>query len=697
MRAVAPIAIACLALATLAPRASAQQRAVIPIQYDRAQISDVLAQLAPRLGERFIYDASLTGQITIRVPRPVSKNEAWQLLHAALAMKGFAALPIPAGGYKIVPLAAAGDSDPWTLEAPSPEGENRILTLLPLRNVAVADVLLVIRPLLAATTIAMPLESTNSLLLATTERRVAAIQELLQGLDVRDAIEPRLRTLYARDVASVLQAIEARYPRSEGRRHRVVAWADERTNTLIYRAPADERPVIEAMIDELDRPIRGSGTIAVLPLRHAEAEVVASQIDAFAREDATGPSGQRSPLAGTGLAAVADPATQSIVLRGSPEAIALAGEVAAQLDRPPKQVAVEVTVQEWSYESGFELAIAGVAAAGSIDADPGTGALTGEGAVFLLDPLSFGTSSVIPDQAVVRATNLPFQIDVIASLAEVDSVTLLQPSLVLMSGEEHSIFRGNNVPVPTNPPDGSNDVSLTQSVAIERRDVGIDLTLRATVGDTSAARLEVTLDIENLRSSLTDAEAAGAGPTFTVRNVQGTVELLPGQALLIAGATQAFVERTRVGIPFLMDIPWLGVLFSGTRERDRRSRIIVAIQAEALPDSESLAHYSARRRLAFERMRAIGSSLGGEDETQFALRIGTERSLLAAESLARTHATERHPSRILQWDDEGGDYYDVHLVGYEDFLSAADDAYRLNASGLRTDVLPLGSAKETLH
>jgi general secretion pathway protein D len=696
MRAVAVFLAVCLLSASLATPAGAQDREQIPIRFKSAELADIVERLAPALGERFVYDATLTGRVTIAVPRPVSKGEAWQLLNAALGMRGFAALPIPGGGYKIVPLSASADSDPLQLGAADPEGEERILTLIPLRVAAIAELLPIVRPLLDPTTIALPLTTTNSLLVATTERRVVALTSLLRGLDLRDGAELQLRTLRERDAATALDVILARYGEEDTGRHGVSIWSDPRTNTLIYRAPPAQRLEIADILDELDQPTQMPGQIAVLPLRHAEAESVAAQVMALAADD-EGALATRSPLAGAALSAVADPGTQSLVVNAAPEVLAIVRNLVAELDRPPKQVAVDVLVQEWAYDGDLDLAVIGFTVVGKnpiarIEQISDPGGFRGEAAQ---DSLVIGIDDGLLPTSPATFLN---RLQLVADQNEIDTATLLRPNLVLLSGEEQSLFVGNNVPVPSAPseqPEGAD--SLTQRTNIERRDTGIELRLRASVGAEYAARLEVNLDIENLRSSLA-GDPESVGPTFTQRGVDTTVELLPGQTLLIAGDTEGFVETTRTGIPFLMNLPFIQHLVSTTSSKQRRARIVVALQADALPDSDALLAHSIQRRIAFERAAVVRDAISeGLPASGFAVRLATESTREAAAALARQHESEGHPARVVAWSGISDEYFDVHLTGYGDYIEAADEAYHLNTLGLRSDVIPLGGAGANLQ
>lgn len=670
--------------------AHAQGEATLSMNFHKAELSDIIDRIAPQLGAQFLYDAQLSGRVTIALPRKVTRDEAWQLLHAALGMKGFGAFPMPGGGFKVVALATAGGQSVLSLDPPSPVGEARLLTLVSLDAISGPELIAVIRPLLDSTTIAVSAPAANAVILATTERRLAALTVLIQELDERGRQQVELRTLRERSVQMALQLVQTRFPPDGPPFERVQVWADERTNTLIYRATAEHRAVISEMLDELDRPLPPQGEIAVIPLRYADPQAVAEQLQTLAA-GAGGPAGATqaqqagfSAIHGRELTVIADPATASLVVRARPAVLEIVQRVVALLDRRPRQVAVEILVQEWIYDAGMTLSFAGITAIGDV---------TKNGIVLQSIPGAVFETLPVPEVMAVQVSNLPSQIQMIADETAIEAITIMQPHLVLMSGEEQLLFSGNNVPVPTAPSTPESVIagdSLVQTTVIQRYDVGVEILLRATVGEAQASHLEVTINIEQLRSSLA-GDPAEVGPTFTQRGIETTVELLPGQALLIAGDTQGFRTRSRVGIPFLMDIPILGTLFSATQEENRRARIVIAAQAFALPDPAALAAYSVRRRLAFERARSRTTLLGDSSETRFTVRVARETSRERAIALAGRVETGAHPARVIQWDSADGAVFDVHLLDFAGYVDAAELAFELTALDLRAEVVPLAT------
>ena len=497
-------------------------------------------------------------------------------------------------------------------------------------------------------------------------------------------------------MSQVLEVFEARFPRRRPAYSRVQAWADGRTNTLIYRAPVGLHATIEALLDELERPIPSAGEIAVLRVEHVDAEEIAQQLQMLAEGPSNTGSGGGAPppseamqartsqIAGREFTVVADPPTSSLIVRASPPVIDLVREVVDKLDRPPRQIAVEILVQEWIYEKNTTLSIGGVTAIGDAAGD-----------FFTLQSLPGGAFDTLPVPAAfaVQVTNLPHQIQMIADESEVQALTIMQPHLILLSGEEDLLFSGNNGPVPRAPSSPESVLSgntLTQTTVVERYDIGVELLVRATVGEGHTARLDLTVNLENLRSSLA-GDPTEVGPTFTTREVETTVDLLPNQALVIAGDTEGFERETRTGIPFLMDIPFLGVLFSATAREQREARIIIAAQAFALPDAASLAAYSIEREIAFEQARGERLLLSPSSGAAFTVRVTRGPSEERALALARAIETPAHPARVLRRESDNGPLFDLYLLGFDSYLSAADRAFALSGAGRRPRVIPLAT------
>jgi len=74
-------------------------------------LEQVVRRVADATGETYAFDEPLTTSVTIIAPDPMSNSEAVALLDSVLLLKGFAAVPMPGRGKKILPIANA--PAPW--------------------------------------------------------------------------------------------------------------------------------------------------------------------------------------------------------------------------------------------------------------------------------------------------------------------------------------------------------------------------------------------------------------------------------------------------------------------------------------------------------------------------------------------------------------------------------------------------------
>jgi hypothetical protein len=68
------------------------RRTASPWVHER-DLAEVVEKVGRATGQRFLFDDSLQGLVTLTSPELVSPAEALELLHTVLLMKGFAALP----------------------------------------------------------------------------------------------------------------------------------------------------------------------------------------------------------------------------------------------------------------------------------------------------------------------------------------------------------------------------------------------------------------------------------------------------------------------------------------------------------------------------------------------------------------------------------------------------------------------------
>jgi general secretion pathway protein D len=97
----------------------------------------------------------------------------------------------------------------------------------------------------------------------------------------------------------------------------------------------------------------------------------------------------------------------------------------------------------------------------------------------------------------------------------------------------------------------------------------------------------VNMQIHQEVSQIAQQAVAGiSSPTFSTRESETTVVVQSGETIVIGGIIDDSVDRSRTGIPFLMDIPFLGRAFRVDIDKVRRTELIVLLTPHVVRDRQ---------------------------------------------------------------------------------------------------------------
>jgi len=146
--------------------------------------------------------------------------------------------------------------------------------------------------------------------------------------------------------------------------------------------------------------------------------------------------------------------------------------------------------------------------------------------------------------------------------------TLAEPNLTALSGQTAEFLAGGQFPVPVRDDDG---------VSVQFQDFGIGLEFTPTVVDADI----INLVLETTVSSI-DADIPGNDfgvPGLRTRAASTTVELRDGESFAIAGLLQDDFRDSIGRVPWLGDLPILGVLFRSASYQREQSELVVIVTA----------------------------------------------------------------------------------------------------------------------
>ena len=202
----------------------------------------------------------------------------------------------------------------------------------------------------------VPDDRLNSLVISTSPRSFAVVEEILKNLDRKVAPEYReirtmdLKNASAPRIAAILQRLmDARVERLQKTQpqtadlERVIVTADERTNQLLVAASADGFDVIKSLLGDLDSErLMEESSVEVVPVQKANLDRLTAAITQILnrRYAELSPEVARrvKPLV------IADPRTSSLLVAGGPEDGALVRQIVTKLDEIPANAAIGVQV-----------------------------------------------------------------------------------------------------------------------------------------------------------------------------------------------------------------------------------------------------------------------------------------------------------------------------------------------------------------
>jgi len=165
---------------------------------------------------------------------------------------------------------------------------------------------------------------------------------------------------------------------------------------------------------------------------------------------------------------------------------------------------------------------------------------------------------------------------VITALAKQERIkSLSNPHVIAADNREAHIQVGNQVPITTGV---SQQTALGGTItSIQYRDTGAILTILPQVNSAGLVNMEIHQEVSDVANPGVNTISTQSSPTFLNREAETTVVVQDGESLLLGGIITDHLDRTRKGVPFLMDLPVLGRLFRVESESLARTELLVLI------------------------------------------------------------------------------------------------------------------------
>lgn len=382
----------------------------------------VLNYLSDAAGFIIVLDTEVRGKVDVWSNQPVTQDEALGILDAVLSKNGYSAIRngrtltiVSKESAKKRDIPVKSGSNPSNI----PKTEEIVTQIIPIRFISASQLTQNLQSLLPSSSELTANEAGNALIMTDTQINIRRITEIIRALDTSIAGATTIKVFPLRfaDSKELANVIKELFPAQDSRTgggnntggfggfngfgnrgpgqggfggggfpggnfgggnnaagrtggagnnrasaSRVVAVADERSNSVIINAPDDVLPEIEELITRVDTSVEDITELRVFRLRYADPSEMSEVLSGLFPDDSRnsdsarsqvrfgggfgfgGGGGTRTAAAGADssrakkkgkVLAIPDQRTSSVIVSAAHELMDQIGEVVAQLDSNP--------------------------------------------------------------------------------------------------------------------------------------------------------------------------------------------------------------------------------------------------------------------------------------------------------------------------------------------------------------------------
>ena len=276
----------------------------------------------------------------------------------------------------------------------------------------------------------------------------------------------------------------------------------------------------------------------------------------------------------------------ALVVRGTPDQIALAEKLVEDLDKARPEVIVDIAIMQVSKDRSRTLGLspptsATVSLQNNVNTTTTTTGTTTSGTGGTVTH-NTGTNGInLNTLGNLNATN--FQVTIpSANLSAVmnnsDTRLIQNPQIRALDGQKASLKIGDKVPVATGsfqPGIGGVGINPLVNTQFQYLDVGVNIDITPHVHANGEVTLKITMDV----SAVTGQSNIGgiSQPIIGQRKIEHEIRLKDGEANLLGGIMEDQQTKSLAGIPGLAQIPILKYLFGQTTQDHSENEIVFAI------------------------------------------------------------------------------------------------------------------------
>jgi len=568
------------------------------LNYDNVEVRAVTQDIARFAKKTIILDPRVKGKVTIFSDSLLDQEQVWQVYLRTIQVNGFSAIN-EGNIVRIIPdNEATRDSNDPTQNA------DYITKILLLNNRSADELLPMLKPIVGRQASLSSIASINSILLVDRKSNVDRIELLLKELDEDDTAKISIIKLNNLSSVEAVRILDKLKLQSNPTINNFIAIPFTQSNSVILSANKVVSKNVESTLRVLDEDVQNDGTVAVIYLKYAKADEVASIVNTVSSTFAADSDSQKPVV-------TYHEKTNSLIVSSEGSNLDLIRNLVAKIDIRRAQVLVEAIIVELSENAAKNLGIEAIFSGSDDDGNqipigitrfpssksPDLLAITGNSVQGGDDATlsAIATNSLLNTQGLVAGfgsidSDGDSFVGIINAIAEDQNSNILStPSIIAMDNEPANLVIGQEIPITIGESLGANNANPFRTTS--RQEVGVKLSITPQINEGNSVILDIKQEVSGVAGALT----GGSDIITNKRTIETTVLVDNNQIIVLGGLIDDDIQETINRVPVLGKIPILGRLFRSSSKSVIRRNLTVFLRPKILADSKSVNQISLEK------------------------------------------------------------------------------------------------------
>ena len=589
---------------------NAQPEEMIPagnINFQGVDVSQVLEVYAKLVGRTLLRAGLPSASIVLKTETPLTKTEAIQALQAVLSLNGIEVINI---GDKFVKVVQTGDANSQGAEFNDKDADQLpdlgtyVTHIVQLRNIKPTEMVPIIQPFAKLPNSILPIDSNGILVLRDNAENVKRMLQMIDRVDVSVPAEYiseviPIKYALAEDIANALNSLGGTGGGSTvsiggstsgttgGARTGSTGTTGGNGFSTQQRASGTTGGGAYGSGGSFGTTANGTPAGGASTFQQRLQSII---------QRAAG-SGQQDQIQVFGQTKIiADQRSNSLLVFATRDDMERIKGVVAKLDVLLSQVLIESVIMEVSLGKSLSTGVSAVQNPSAINVPnfKGGGGYN-NGPTFL----SFLASNVVSTATNGNTSfgnalasggfsyfgqlgNSDYDIAVQAAASDSDVTIIQKPRIQTFQAQEASFFVGQTVPYVTSTFNGG---TTGVGSSFSQLSVGVSLDVTPFINPDGLVVMQINEEIDDLNGT-TFIEGVGNVPNTDKRTLVSNVAVKDRDSIILGGAIRSEKDHSSSGVPFLQDIPLLGVLFSAKTSNKTRDELLVLMRPTVLRTPE---------------------------------------------------------------------------------------------------------------